>query len=598
MSATLIAARNVESSAPPPPSRPVRRRIAGLAAAVPAFTWLCLFFVIPAAMVAVFSFGESSFFGTEPVDLANPSLDRYREAGSETFRITFENTAQLALTGTVICVLAAFPIAYLITTRLTGGWKYAAIAAVVVPYWMPFLLRTYSWRILIGDNGPLATALGIDGFGILDTLAGAQLGVVYNYLPLAVLPIAVSLDRLDPALRQAGRDLGAGGWRVFWQVTVPAARPGLISAALLVVIPLMGDYVTPGVLGGVKSAVAGSLVSSSFLESQDWALGSAAAVLLILLVVGLLAAAAALLRILGLIIRAARPLDLVARLRSRLPPAGVVPITRDLWGPLLRAYGVLLVIFLWAPILTIVVYSFNAGTTLSIWSGASTRWYAAIGDNAALVHAIEVSLRVSALSTLVAVAIGTLAGAALARAGRGLRWSLTGLLLVVFITPEIVTSIGLLMLYVSGGPAFAGGTLRLVIAHSVVSITIVAFVVQARLAGLDPRLFDAAADLGAAPTAAFRRVTLPLVAPAMMAAAVLASTFSLDDVVASSLVGSVDATTLPVFIYSTLRNGLRGDAAAAAVGMMLATALVVLLIGVVLHRSGQGRSFAAGLVGR
>ncbi|WP_328321533.1 ABC transporter permease subunit [Kribbella sp. NBC_00382] len=567
-------------------------KVRGLMPSLPAFGWLCLFFLLPGALVGVFSLGESSFFGTSPVDLSSPSLGRYGEAASDTFRIVFQNTLQLSIIGTAVCVLLAFPMAYLITTRLTGAWKYAAIAAVVVPYWMPFLLRTYSWRILLGDHGPLTGMLRIDGLGVLDTLAGAQLGVVYNYLPLAVLPIAVALDRLDPALRKAGRDLGASPWRVFWQVTLPAARPGVISAALLVFIPLMGDYVTPSVLGGVKASVVGSLVSSSFLESQDWALGAAAAVLLIALVLVVLGCAALLLRVVTALARIIRPLDLTARY-FRAPRR-----SPDFWSPALRVFGVALCVFLWLPILTIVVYSFNGGRTLPVWSGFSTHWYASVGENTALVHAIGVSLRVAALSTLLAVIVGTLAGAALARASRPLRWSLLSLLLIVFITPEIVSAIGLLLLYVGAGPALSDGTVRLVIAHSVIAVAIVAFVVQARLSSLDPRLPDAAADLGATPVSVFRHVTAPLAAPAVIAAAVLASTASLDDVVASSMLGTVGTTTLPVFVYSTLRNGLRGDAAAASVVMMLGIALGVVLIGWILHRKGQGKSFTDGLVGR
>ncbi|MFI5733618.1 ABC transporter permease subunit [Kribbella sp. NPDC051587] len=567
------------------------RSIRGLVPSLPAFGWLCLFFLLPGALVAVFSLGESTFFGTSPVDLSAPSLHRYGEATSDTFRIVFENTLRLSIVGTLLCVLLAVPMAYLIATRLRGFWKYAAIAAVVIPYWMPFLLRTYSWRILLGDHGPLTGLLGVDSLGVLDTLAGAQLGVVYNYLPLAVLPIAVALDRLDPALRTAGRDLGASPWRVFWQVTLPAVRPGIISAALLVFIPLMGDYVTPSILGGVKAAVAGSLVSSSFLESQDWALGAATAVLLIALVLLILGCAALLLRLAGSLLRVVRPLDLTARFAPR-------GWGHDLWGPGLRIFGVALTTFLWLPILTIVVYSFNGGRTLPVWSGFSTRWYAAIPDNDALMSSIGISLNVAVLSTLVAVIVGTLAGAALARAARPLRRTLLGLLLIVFITPEIVSAIGLLLLYVAAGPGLSNGVLRLVIAHSVIAVAIVAFVVQARLSSLDPRLSDAAADLGAPPIQVFRRVTVPLAVPAVLAAAVLASTASLDDVVASSMLGNVGTTTLPVFVYSTVRNGLRGDAAAASVGVMLLIAIAVVAIGWVLRLRGQSKSFAEGLVGQ
>ena len=267
------------------------------------------------------------------------------------------------IVGTVLCVALGFPMAYLITTRLHGFWRYTAIAAVVVPYWMPFLLRTYSLRVLLGDTGPLATALHRpDGFGVVDTLAGAQLGVVYNYLPLAVLPICVALDRLDTSLRQAGRDLGASSWRVFWQVTLPAARPGVVSGALLVFIPLMGDYVTPLVLGGVKAAVVGSLISDSFLESQDWALGAAAAVLLILLVAVVLAAVWLTWLLARALLRLVRPLDITARVRSGLGADRWVlrSSSRDGWGLALRVYGLCLGVVMWAPILTVVVSSSTA----------------------------------------------------------------------------------------------------------------------------------------------------------------------------------------------------------------------------------------------
>lgn len=566
----------------------------GFLSSLPAFTWLCLFFLVPAAMVSVFSFGSSTTFGSDLVDLSEPSLDRYRVAGGETFRIAFANSAQLAVVGTFLCLLFAFPMAYLISTRLIGTWKYVAIVAVVVPFWMPFLLRTYSWRLMLGEHGPLASLFGIDGHGLLDSMSGAQLGVVYNYLPLAVLPITVALDRLNPALRMAGRDLGASPWRVFWQVTVPAARPGLVSAAILVFIPLMGDYVTPSVLGGVNVFVVGQLISDSFLVTQDWALGAAAAVLMILMVVGILMT----LWILAVLTRAAsrviRPMDLLARLPR---PAVRTEITYDCWGLGLRGYGALLVVFLWAPILTVAAYSFNRGNTLGVWEGWGTRWYGALPSKEPLTDAIGQSLLVSLLSTIVAVVIGTFAGMALARSAPAIRWGLTVLLLVVFVTPEIVTSTGLLMFYLQGGPAFSDGTLRLVIAHSVVSTVVVAFVVSARLKSLDPNLLAAAADLGSSPIHVLRRVVLPIAAPAVAAASVLASTFSLDDVIAASMVSTVGSTTLPVVIYSSVRTGLKGDTAAAATLMMALTALAVCVIAAVLARTGQARSFFSGLTG-
>ncbi|WP_088288229.1 ABC transporter permease subunit [Kineosporia sp. A_224] len=576
------------------------RNLAGL----PAFVWLAAFFVLPAGLVAVYSLGESSLFGSSPVDLSRPTTDRYQEAFSDTFRIVLANTLRLSVVGTTLCVLLALPVAYAIATRIHGRWRYLVVAAVVVPYWTPFLLRTYAWRILLDDRGPL-TAVGVhDGFGLLDTRGGAQLGVVYNYLPLAILPIFVALDRLDPAVRRAGRDLGATPWRVFWQVTLPAVRPGLITAALLVFVPLMGDYVTPSVLGGVRATVVGNFVYDSFLAGQDWALGAAAAVILVGVVAALLALAWVLSALAIRVLRIVRPLDITARLRARtttperpIAGSGSERRERDLWGVALRGYTVLLVAFLWLPILTIVSSSFNTGNTLAVWTGFGTRWYTAVPHNDALLSSIAVSLRVAALSTVVAVLIGTLAGIALVRAGRATRTGLNGLLVLVFTTPEIVTAVGLLVLYVAAGTIASDGTARLVIAHSVISVTVVAFVVRARLAGLDPRLPDAAADLGAAPGAVLRKVLLPLTLPAVAAGAMLASTTSLDDVVTSSMLGNVGTTTLPVYIYSTLRTGLKGDAAAAGVLLTCLVALSTALVVALLGRRRQGAAAFRSLLG-
>ncbi|OBC07733.1 hypothetical protein A5784_08025 [Mycobacterium sp. 852013-50091_SCH5140682] len=565
----------------------------GLLPATPAFIWLCLFFLIPTAMVSAFSFGSSNLFGSNLVDLSAPSLDRYREVGSATFRVAFMNTVQLSAVGTMLCLAIAFPMAYLISTKLTGKWKYLAIIGVIVPFWMPFLLRTYSWRLLLGEHGPLTTLFGIDCHGMLDSMSGAQLGVVYNYLPLAVLPIVVALDRLDPALRMAGRDLGASPWRVFWQVTVPAARPGLISAGVLVFIPLMGDYVTPAVLGGVNVFVVGALISDSFLVTQDWALGAAAAVFLIVLVAVVLSLAGLLCVGLRRVLHLLRPLDLAAR----LPRPNLPLVRRQVSEPVLRVYGVAFLVFLWSPILTVAAYSFNQGRSLAVWDGPGFRWYAAIPENNLLTDAVGQSVLVAVLSTVIALLIGTLAGIALANSHAVIRRGLTVILMVVFVTPEIVAATGSLMLYLQTGPLMADGTTRLVISHSVVSTVMVAFVVSARLKSLDTNLLAAGADLGATPLQVLRRVLLPIAAPAIAAGAVLASTFSLDDVIASSIVSTVGSTTLPVVIYSTLRTGLKGDAAAASTLMMAATALAVCLTAAVLARAGHGRSFLSGLTG-
>ena len=161
-----------------------------------------------------------------------------------------------------------------------------------------FLVRTLAWRIVLAQDGFLSNLLVDVGIrdsqlSLLDTRTAVQIGVVYNYLPLMIFPLFVALDRLDPALREASKDLGAGRLKTFTQVTVPLAMPGLVAGLLLVFIPLAGDYITASVLGGAAGNMAGALVATQFLQNQNWALGSAMAIVLIgTILVALLVAAA------------------------------------------------------------------------------------------------------------------------------------------------------------------------------------------------------------------------------------------------------------------------------------------------------------------
>ena len=143
-----------------------------------------------------------------------------------------------------------------------------------------------------------------------------QLGVVYNYLPLMIFPLFVALDRLDPALREASKDLGASRVKTFLQVTLPLAAPGMIAGLLLVFIPLAGDYITASVLGGAKGNMAGALVAAQFLAAQNWALGSAMAVVLIFTILASIAIAAVIALVIRAVMRKIRAIDVA-------PPAPV-----------------------------------------------------------------------------------------------------------------------------------------------------------------------------------------------------------------------------------------------------------------------------------
>lgn len=243
--------------------------------------------------------------------------------------------------------------------------------------------------------------------------------------------------------------------------------------------------------------------------------------------------------------------------------------------------------FLWAPILLLVAYAFSADRIPFQWGGLSLRWFAALAANDRLVEAAALSLRIAAGAATLAVLLGGAAGWALARfgpfRGRALFGALIGAPLVL---PEVVTGLSLLLLFVAlegatGWPAGRGAT-TVLLAHATLGAAFVAVVVQARLAGGDRSLEEAAMDLGATPFVAFRTVTLPLMAPALAAGWLLAFTLSLDDVVIASFVSGPSGTTLPIALFSMLRLGLTpevnalGAVIVLGVGGMLALAALLL----------------------
>jgi spermidine/putrescine transport system permease protein len=265
----------------------VRRvRLPAFALAIPAWAWLVIFFVLPVAVVFWYSFGyKPGMFGSHANDIL--SFDRYLEALTPTFFDTFLNTLWIGIAGTAICFLIGAPVAYWMAVKAPSNLKGILIALVLVPFWTNFLVRTIGWQVILSPQGlpsQIMQAMGLGPLDILYTRPAVLLGVVYNYLPLMILPLFVAFDRVGPALREASKDLGADRWGTFLRVTFPLARPGVIVGVLLVYIPLMGDYITATVLGGAKGNMVGQLVASQFQTAQNWALGSAMAIMLILII--------------------------------------------------------------------------------------------------------------------------------------------------------------------------------------------------------------------------------------------------------------------------------------------------------------------------
>ena len=212
-------------------------------------------------------------------------------------------------------------------------------------------------------------------------------------------------------------------------------------------------------------------------------------------------------------------------------------------------------VFLYLPIALLVLYSFNASRLVTVWGGFSTKWYAAMLENEGLLDAAWVTVRVAAVSATVALVLGTMAALALVRYGRFRgRVPFIGMITAPLVMPEVITGLSLLLLFVA--LEWARGYWTIVIAHITFSMAYVTVVVQARLVSFDRSIEEAALDLGAPPLRVFFEITLPLIAPALIAGWLLAFTLSLDDLVIASFTTGPGATTLPMKIFSSVRLGV------------------------------------------
>ncbi|HUG04798.1 MAG TPA: ABC transporter permease subunit [Steroidobacteraceae bacterium] len=286
------------STKPAVESRPAERWLRR-AAAIP-YLWLLLFFLAPFLIILKISVAE-------PVIAQPPftALLAWGEHGFEGIRATFENYAflfqdgyygiiylsslKMAAIGTVLCLLLGYPMAYYIA-RQPPRRRNILLLAVILPFWISFLLRVYAWIGLLNNRGVINEVLL--WLGVIDQPIqllyndfAVYLGIVYSYLPFMILPLYANLERHDRNLLDAAADLGARRNRAFFDVTLPLSMPGIIGGCLLVFIPAVGEFTIPALLGGADTLMIGRVLWDEFFASRDWPVASAVSVVLLLLLI-------------------------------------------------------------------------------------------------------------------------------------------------------------------------------------------------------------------------------------------------------------------------------------------------------------------------
>ncbi len=244
----------------------------------PAGIWLLVMLALPLLVVFVFSFGERGAAGGYV-----PAFTLEQYANLPARWTAFKNTLILAPLGTIAALVIAYPLAYFLAVRCSPKWRTSLLILVIVPFWTSILIRSYAWIFILGGRGLPAflELIGIGDIRLINTPFAVLVGIVYGYLPLMVFPIFVSLDKLDKRLLEASADLGSTPWRTFRQVTLPLSVPGIATGCMLVFILLMGEFLIPAILGGGKVFFVGNALVDLFLQSRNWAYGSAVAMTLV-----------------------------------------------------------------------------------------------------------------------------------------------------------------------------------------------------------------------------------------------------------------------------------------------------------------------------
>jgi spermidine/putrescine transport system permease protein len=263
----------------------------------PAIAWLVAFYVYPAIQMLQASLWSGTLESGFAFSWANAAtypaaLDRYSDQ--------FLRSILYAAVSTVVCLALAFPLAYTIAYR-AGRFRTLLLFIVIAPFFTSFLLRVLAWKTVLGDDGFLLGPLKSIGvlpeeFRVLATPIAVIFGISYNFFPFMVLPIYVSLEKIDRRLVEAAKDLYAGPVRAFQRITLPLALPGVFAGSLLVFIPAMGDFVNAELLGSVQTRLIGNVIQSRFLVNNDY---PTAAALSFMLMAGILAAVFIYARVLG-----------------------------------------------------------------------------------------------------------------------------------------------------------------------------------------------------------------------------------------------------------------------------------------------------------
>lgn len=262
------------------------------------YLWLILIFLVPFLIVFKISitemvnesdpFGALTNYANGVVTLKIKISSYLFIAQDNLYVLTYLNSIKFAIITTLLCLLIGYPFAYFMA-RAKPSRRSTLMMLVMLPFWTSFLLRIYAWKGILANNGllnHLLLSLGIIDapLHMMNTAFSLSLGMVYGYLPFMILPLYANLVKLDMRYLEAAADLGATPWQAFWRITVPLSKSGIIAGSMLVMIPCIGEYTIPELLGGPETLMIGRVLWDEFFSNNDWPMASAVTIVMILLI--------------------------------------------------------------------------------------------------------------------------------------------------------------------------------------------------------------------------------------------------------------------------------------------------------------------------
>lgn len=255
-------------------------------ALLPGMLWIALFFIAPLLIITTYGFFTRGVYGQVIYDF---DLNHVRELLNPTYASAFGRSFLMAAANVCLCILMAYPVAYYISFRLQGKLQNLVLIAIILPLWTNYLARTYSWFMILSDNGPINQTLHClhvneNPIQILFTPVSVLIGLLYNYVPFMVLALYVGMEKIDRNLLLAAKDLGATKLEAFKRITLPLSVTGMINGSILVFVFSLSDYIVPNILGGAKHLLISNVIANQFLVARNVPLGALLATALVLLI--------------------------------------------------------------------------------------------------------------------------------------------------------------------------------------------------------------------------------------------------------------------------------------------------------------------------